>query len=316
MSHLCSVLCVSYNHAKFAAAGLQSIYDQTYRDIEIVVLDDGSPDTSVEVIEAALARSPFPVKFIKQENSGNVPANFNKVLDAASGEFVTMMSLDDMLMPDCIMNAVQVLSKDQSIVFSANTGHFEIDESGKQITGEIHGPLFEKHPETAQDLIELEYKFIGSFYIQGQVFRRDALLTIGGFDDTMTGDDIILRTRLFQHMLRHSELKFSLGRNVVLSYRKHGNNLHKNNFRQIKTVVQWKEKYFPERVYPDLFYKWLEGLISKSIRHDRPEDIQKASDLSPQVALFIQKHQKTWKYRRRITKQKIRKLLGVYRSDS
>ena len=310
MSHLCSVLCVSYNHAKFAAAGLQSIYEQTYRDIEIIVLDDGSPDNSVEVIESALAQSPFRTKFIRQENSGNVPANFNKVLDAASGKFVTMMSLDDMLMPDCITNAVGVLSKDKSIVFSANTGHVEIDATGKQITGEIHLPRPENHPETAQDLIELEYKSLGSFYIQGQVFRRDALLTVGGFDDTMTGDDIILRTRLFQHMVRHPELKFSLGNNVVLSYRKHGNNLHQNTFRQIKTIAQWKEKYFPDRAYPDLFYRWLEVLIKKSIRRDRPEDIQMASNLNPQVALFIQEHQKTWKYRRHITERRIKKLFG------
>lgn len=117
MSPLCSVLCVSYNHAKFAAAGLQSIYEQTYRNIEIIVLDDGSPDNSVGVIEAALAKSPFPARFIKQENSGNVPANFNKVLAAASGEFVAMMSLDDILMPDCIANAVEVLSKDQTSSF-------------------------------------------------------------------------------------------------------------------------------------------------------------------------------------------------------
>lgn len=312
MSHLCSVLCVSYNHAKFAAEGLQSIYKQTYRDIEVIVLDDGSSDNSVEVIEATLAQSPFPAKFIKQKNSGNVPANFNKVLDAASGEFVTMLSLDDILMPDCITNAVEILSKHESIVFSANTGHFNIDENGKQIGDEHHLPLPEHRPETAQDLIELEYKFLGSFYIQGQVFRRDALLSVGGFDDTMTGDDIILRTRLFQHMARHPELKFSLGNNVVLLYRKHGNNLHYNTFRQIKTIVQWKEKYFPDRAYPDLLFRWLEGLIKSSIRQGRPEDLQIASELSPQVARFIQDYQKTWGYRRRITVRKVKKLFGIH----
>ncbi|WP_170529360.1 glycosyltransferase family A protein [Ruegeria arenilitoris] len=311
MSHLCSVLCVSYNHAKFAAAGLQSIYEQTYRNIEIIVLDDGSPDNSVEKIEAALAKSPFPTTFIKQENSGNVPANFNKVLDAASGEFVTMMSLDDLLMPDCIKDAVEVLSKDRNIVFAANTGHYEIDENGHRITDAIHLPLPANHPETAQDLIELEYRSLGSFYIQGQVFRRDALIAVGGFDDTMTGDDIVLRTRLFQHMVRHPELTFSLGNKIVLSYRKHGNNLHKNAFRQIKTIVQWAENYFPGRTYPDLFFLWLEHFIEQSIRQDRPEDIRKASDLSPQVAQFIQSYQKTWTYRRRNTKRKIRKLFGA-----
>lgn len=52
-------------------------------------------------------------------------------------------------------------------------------------------------------------------------------------------------------------------------------------------------------------------LTIKSIKQDRPEDIRNASELSPQVAQFIQDHQKTWTYRRRITERKIRKLFGV-----
>lgn len=335
MSHLCSVLCVSYNHARFAAAGLQSIYGQTYRNIEIIVLDDGSPDNSVAVIETALEQSPFPTKFIKQSNSGNVPANFNKVLAAASGDFVTMMSLDDILMPDCIENAVAVLSRDQRTVFSANTGHFEIDEHGSLISGEIHLPDPECRPQCAQDLLELEYKSLGAFYIQGQVFRRDILMSIGGFDDTMTGDDIILRTRLFQFMAQNPELKFSLGNNVVLSYRKHGNNLHQNVFRQIKTIVQWKEKYFPGRDYPKQFHGWLGHLINESIRLERPEDIKLASELSPEVARLIDARQRLslesqnhihneraasesrnrqevyWKKYRRKIKRKLKKLLSL-----
>ena len=309
MHPLCSVLCVSYNHEKFSAAGLQSIYDQTYKNIEIIVLDDGSSDNSVEVIRSALVESPFPARFIQQENSGNVGANFNKVLGAASGEFVTMMSLDDMLMPDCIENAIKIMAQNKDIQFSANRGHININENNQRISAENYLPGLEYHCNTVQDLIELEYQFLGSFYVQGQVFRRDALMNIGGFDDTMTGDDIILRTRLFQYMVCHPELKFSLGNNIVISYRKHGNNLHRNLPRQIKTIVQWKEAYFPDRAYPERFYKWLEGFIHASIREDRLRDIQLISDLSPVVARFIQDYQKTWEYRRRIAKQKIRKLI-------
>ena len=67
LSCRCSIVCVSYNHAKFAAAGLESLYDQTYRNIEIIILDDGSSDETVKLIEAALAKSQFSSKIHQAE---------------------------------------------------------------------------------------------------------------------------------------------------------------------------------------------------------------------------------------------------------
>ena len=310
MSNLCSVVCVCYNHAQFAAAGLQSIFDQTYRNIEIIVLDDGSTDTSVEVIEQMLAQSPFKTRFIKQENKGNVPGNFNTAIDAAVGEFVTMMSLDDMLLPDCIRNAVEILSKSDHITFAANTGHYEIDKDGKRLTPDTWLPPNSADIRTAAELLEIEYESLGAFYIQGQVFRRDALLAVGCFDDTMTGDDIVLRTRLFQHMIEHPEMTFSLGTDVVLAYRKHGDNLHRNTFRQIKTIIEWKEKYFPDRPYPDLFYNWLNSLLKKYVRNGMVDELQIALAFNPVIAARYEMYKKTGPFYRHTIKGNILRLIG------
>lgn len=297
MTGLCSVICVSYNHARFAAFGLRSIYDQSYRNIEIIVLDDGSTDNSVEVIEETLKESPFPTRFIKQKNTGNVPKNFNIALAAARGEYVTMMSLDDLLMKSCISNAVSILSSDQKITFAANSGHVEIDQDGLLLTDEIHLPKLDNFPKSIEDLINLEYDLFGSFYIQGQVFRLDAINAIGGFDEDQTGDDIILRTKLFLYMDKHSDLKYSLGNEVVLAYRKHSQNLHRNALRQIQTITQWKEAYFPDRAYPDLFYRMIHGFVKRSIREGRFDDITAASRLSVDVSEIIGVQLSTTKYR-------------------
>lgn len=305
MSSLCSVVCVSYNHAQYAADGLQSIYDQTYQNIEIIVLDDGSNDNSSEVIRQTLGQSPFPTKFIEQFNTGNVPENFNKAIAAAVGEFVTVMSLDDLLMPDCIANAVNILRQSTNIIFAANTGHFEIDEHGHRLTPDLQLPGWDRPIETAQDLLDREYEMLGAFYIQGQIFRRDAVLAVGCFDDSMTGDDIVLRTRLFKHMVQHPELTFSIGSDVVLAYRKHGGNLHKRAFRQLRIIIEWKEKYFPDRPYPDLLYRWMDGFFSQCVKRGLDEDLRHALAYSRVIRDHYTKYRKTWRYRRNVLKRQM-----------
>lgn len=306
MLSLCSVVCVSYNHAKFAMAGLQSVFSQAYRNIEIVVLDDGSSDESVSIIRETLKSSPFKATFIEQLHSGNVPANFNRALKEASGEFVVIMSLDDLLMPGCIDDAIKVLSKNEDIVFFANSGHYEIDENGERLTPNIHLPDTSVKILAAKDLLENEYNKLGVFYIQGQVFRKNILEKVGFFDEDMTGDDIVLRTKIFLLMLENPQMQFSLGSDVVLAYRKHGGNLHKKTFRQIKTVVEWRERYFPTRPYPPLFYRWLDHFFLQTIRNGELDELTEARLYSVVIESRFKEFKKTWKYKRNLLKQRVR----------
>lgn len=298
MKGLCSVCCVSYNHEQFIEAGLQSIFDQTYRQVEIVILDDGSLDGSVEVIKRKLIDSPFPWTLIEQENSANVPQNFNRAIQQASGEFVTVMSLDDLLLPSCVENAITTLMESNEIVFSANAGHYEIDSSGKRLTADIFVPKDFANLRSAQDLLRKEYESLGIFYIQGQVFRKDILLAIGCFDEDMIGDDIILRTKLFKYMDENRWCKFSLGENVVFAYRKHENNLHKRTFRQIKTIIEWKRRYFPVGDFPPIFYLWLNHFFRGCIRNGNEAELKSLLDYDSVVLTHFLRYSKTWSYRR------------------
>lgn len=314
MPPLCSVICVTYNHARFAATGLQSIYDQTYRNLEIIVLDDGSTDGTANVIREKLKDSPFPSHFIAQENTGNVPGNFNTAMDKATGDFLIFLSLDDMLLPNCIGSRMDILQSDERIVFAADTSYQEIDDTGMIINAEGKMPVVRHKIETVADLLEAEYEEIGTFYIQGQVFRSDAVRAVGGFDDTLTGDDIILRTKLFRHMIDHPELRFHLGDSTVFAYRKHDNNLHKRSFRQIKTVIEWKETFFPDRPYPRIFYLWLENFFQECVKNDLIAELRTALAYNPVVSDHFNNYSKTKRMRRRLLKGRIRRALGLSRN--
>jgi len=316
MPNLCSVICVSYNHAKFAADGLQSIFDQTYKNIEIIVLDDGSTDDTAKVISEKLKQSPFPAKFITQKNTGNVPGNFNTAMEQASGEFLTFLSLDDLLLPGCISSRMNLLRSDEKIVFAADTRYLEVDDTGAITADGLRMPVTRHKIETAHDLLEAEYQEIDTFYIQGQVFRRDAVKAVGGFDDTMTGDDIILRTKLFRYMTDNPDLRFHLGDAAVFAYRKHDSNLHKQSFRQVKTVIEWKEAFFPDRPYPKMFFLWLENFFHGCIQNDRDAELRHALAYNPVIAAHFETFRQTWKIRRRLLKSWIRRSVGLSRSPT
>lgn len=90
---LVSVIVPVYNGARFLAATLQSILDQDYRPLELIVVDDGSTDQSGEI-----AKSFSEVRYFHQENAGVATAR-NTGLAAARGEFVAFLDADDLWEP-------------------------------------------------------------------------------------------------------------------------------------------------------------------------------------------------------------------------
>ena len=101
MKDLISVVVTCYNHQDYIEQCLRSIFAQTYRNIELLVLDDGSSDHSAEIIEAVLADSPFPTRFESHENMGVVKTR-NKALQQIQGAYFIFVDSDDFLDPDYI----------------------------------------------------------------------------------------------------------------------------------------------------------------------------------------------------------------------
>src|SRR6056297_2011168 len=147
---LCSVVCTTYNHEKYSRAAIESIVAQDYRPLEIVVIDDGSTDDNVAVIEAALSESDLQYTLLTQENTGNVAANINRALAAATGEFVLATSLDDLLLPGCISSKMALLLEDQSLVMVANSSMSEMDMSGNIMRPDVRNPIFGHEMSTAE----------------------------------------------------------------------------------------------------------------------------------------------------------------------
>ena len=95
MARLISVIIPSYNYSRYLSQAVKSVLDQTYKDYEVIVVDDGSTDNTKEVLE------PFSglIRYIYQENKG-LPSAYNTGIKASNGEFIAFLDSDDLWLPE------------------------------------------------------------------------------------------------------------------------------------------------------------------------------------------------------------------------
>jgi glycosyltransferase involved in cell wall biosynthesis len=100
-----SALVVTYNHGRYIAEALDSIYAQTYGDYEVIVVDDGSADDTADL----MGRWPRALYHYQRNQGPN--AALNQALDLARGEYVAFLAADDTWMPDRLARQVPILEE-------------------------------------------------------------------------------------------------------------------------------------------------------------------------------------------------------------
>jgi alpha-1,3-rhamnosyltransferase len=108
-----SVVVPSFNHERFVERALRSILAQTHLPDELLVIDDGSTDGSVPIIERTLAEATFPAELIARGNRG-LSATLNEGLGRTTGTLFAYLSSDDLWHPDRLSVAVEALGDDQA----------------------------------------------------------------------------------------------------------------------------------------------------------------------------------------------------------
>ncbi len=123
---LVTVVIPVYNHARYVDQAIESVLAQTYPNIEVIVIDDGSKDESPKVLEKYAGRGRFTV-IINEKNSGQ-SAVYNQALSLAKGEFVCMLPSDDWFLPRKIELQVAKFAEcgpDVGVVYGRGERYFE-----------------------------------------------------------------------------------------------------------------------------------------------------------------------------------------------
>lgn len=105
MSKLVSVIILSYNHVGFIENTIRSILNQSYKNIEIIVIDDGSTDDSVVFLQKL--RKEIEFKLVCKENGGVVSA-INVGIQEANGDYIVLHACDDISLPNRVANQIEV----------------------------------------------------------------------------------------------------------------------------------------------------------------------------------------------------------------
>lgn len=189
-SPLVSIICLCYNHEKYVEKTLASVWQQTYRNIEVFIVDDGSHDQSVAVIQQFLNENPapFPVKtmFLSQ-NIGNCRA-FNRAWRQADGKYVIDLATDDVMLPDRVERQVsffEALSQDYGVVFTESQ---YINEEGLPLDYHFVGRYQHVRPIPAGDVFQdiLSRYFISS---PTMMIRNKVLKKLDGYDEALAYED-------------------------------------------------------------------------------------------------------------------------------
>lgn len=133
---LVSVIIPVYNVEKYVREAIQSIQNQTYKNLEIIVIDDGSIDNTYNIVEK-LANADSRIQLYKNESNLNVVKTRNRALSYATGEYIAMMDGDDISALDRIEKKVNFLEENKEFDL-VGCSMKAIDIDGKEIGKTVH----------------------------------------------------------------------------------------------------------------------------------------------------------------------------------
>ena len=189
---LVTIICLSYNHEKFVVETLNSVMNQNYSPIELIIVDDCSLDATKSIIEDWLL-SHSDVRFIANEvNLGNTKS-FNNALKIAKGEYIIDLAADDLMLPNGIQMQIDTFQnttfKNLGIVYgnaeiinengSFNSYYFPIDANGTVISKRKTGNIYASVLSTGDSICSV------STLIKKEVFDF-----LGGYDETLGYEDL------------------------------------------------------------------------------------------------------------------------------
>ncbi len=207
-----SIVIPNYNYARFIPATIDSIMAQTYKDVEIIIVDDGSTDNSREVLTKLQQKFSKQIKTIFQSNQGQGSA-MNSGFYAATGEIIAFLDADDIWKPHKLQRVVDIF---QTTDVVGVMHHLDVVDADSNVVGTTQGS------ELDDDLASLIVETGNAWHFpptSGLTFRRNTLKKVFPLLWTEWPDGFMIYSAAFLGKIR--TLAETLG-----SYRNHGANNH------------------------------------------------------------------------------------------
>ncbi len=189
-----SVIIPNYNHEKFLAERIDSVLEQTYRDFEVILLDDCSQDNSRQVIERYRNHPLVRHTVFNERNSGSTFKQWNKGVRLARGEYLWFAESDDVAEPDFLAVMVPALEAHPTVgVAKCQSRRIDIDGAKREIVESILVQRDWSRPFVMPgmaDCVEQLKSGISIFNASAALVRKSTYMDAGWADETfkMAGD--------------------------------------------------------------------------------------------------------------------------------
>ncbi|HQQ62934.1 MAG TPA: glycosyltransferase [Pseudomonadales bacterium] len=252
---LVSVIVPCYNHATFVATCLESILAQDYPAIEIIVIDDGSPDNSFTI--ASQFAGQRGLQLLQQENRGFI-ATINRGLAMATGEYYCIFASDDYMLPGRIGKQVAFLQQHPGIAACGGNVD-EVDSEGK-VTASVRRQSRE---------LDFDDVFLGRQHgipAPTAMIRTAAAQAVGGYPADIGIEDLYMWLKL-----THAGWRLAVLDDVFACYRKSPASLHQRHLYMLEHKLRIFHDYAGHPAFARVRDRAVLGSFLRAARAGAPD---------------------------------------------
>lgn len=212
-----TVFMAAYNAEEFIEESIISILNQSFKDFELIIVNDGSTDNTVAIVEQI--KDPR-IKLVHNPENMGLQATRNRLLDLATGKYIAILDSDDIASPDRLEAQVSFLENHSEIALCG--GHAEVIDENDQFTGV-------KYIQPCNETLETFMLFGNPFVNSTVLFRKKVFLELKGYRDYAPAEDFDLFVRIAaKHRVANLD-------KTLVKYRVHQSNVSKKeNHLQLK----------------------------------------------------------------------------------
>jgi glycosyltransferase involved in cell wall biosynthesis len=231
---LVSVVAVCYNHAQYVVETLESIKNQTYPNIQLIIMDDCSTDDSVTVIKQWIDKTDYSCQLVLHEKNQGLCKTLNEALELVSGDYYQCIACDDVLIEEKLERQVHLLKNSNSNTKLCCSNYSHIDENGRVIKKQFFKPDF-KFPKNTFKAILNGYLDYGIIIHSPTVLLKTCVFKeLGGYVEKYIQEDL--------YMWLNITLKFEaiFISDILVKYRVLSSSLSKSSI--------YKNKMYKDRI--------------------------------------------------------------------
>ncbi len=247
---LVSVFLPTYNQQEFVAESINSVLEQDYENLEIVIGDDCSKDETWQIVQEYQQRFPEKIRAFRNPKNLGITGNCNEILNRCTGKYVVYTAGDDLFLPGKISSQVEIMERDENIVLSYHDIEVFNSEDNNTLRYWNHGPSsVQPIVGTARKVVKAVVEDGTSFMAALSVMTRRDAIPASGYDyrvpvasdwlmwiDIMSGSNVLKKVEYIP--------------TVFAKYRRHSANISAANYRH--TADEYITLSIVEDKYPML----------------------------------------------------------------